>query len=111
MNVVFIPNVDLKNGRSNPYHYSIKSWKHWCDKNDVKLIEWNDPIMDPNIFKITLQRWWVLDILDHNNIDYDQVLMVDADTIIHPNCPNFFNETNNKFSAVVNNGCYEWTNR
>lgn len=111
MNVVFIPNIDLKNGRSNPYHYSVKSWKHWCDKNDVKLIEWTDPIMDPSKFKITLQRWWVHDILEHNGIDYDQVLMVDADTIVHPNCPNFFNETNNKFSAVLNNGCYEWTCR
>jgi hypothetical protein len=111
MNVVFVPNIDLKNGRSNPYHYSIKSWKHWCDKNNAKLIEWNDPIMDPSVFKITLQRWWVLDILEHNNIDYDQVLMIDADTIVHPNCPNFFNETDNKFSAVLNNGCYEWTNR
>lgn len=111
MNVVFIPNINLKNGRSDPYHYSVKSWKYWCDKNNVKLIEWTDPIMDPDKFKITLQRWWVLDILDHNNINYDQVLMVDADTVVHPNCPNFFNETYNKFSAIINNGCYEWTNR
>lgn len=111
MNVVFIPNINLKNGRSDPYHYSVKSWKYWCNKNNVKLIEWTDPIMDPDKFKITLQRWWVLDILDHNNINYDQVLMVDADTIVHPNCPNFFNETHNKFSAIINNGCYEWTNR
>ncbi len=111
MNIVFIPNIDLGNGRNNPYHYSIKSWQKWCDKNNVKLIEWKDPIIDPSHFKVTLQRWWVLDILENNNIDYDQVLMVDADTIIHPNCPNFFNETNNKFSAILNNGCYEWTCR
>lgn len=111
MNIVFIPNIDLGNGRSNPYHYSIKSWQRWCDKNNVKLIEWKEPIMDTNKFKVTLQRWWVLDILEYNNIDYDQVLVVDADTIIHPNCPNFFNETNNKLSGVLNNGCYEWTYR
>jgi len=111
MNIVFIPNIDLGNGRNNPYHYSVKSWQKWCDKNDVKLIEWKDPIMDTDKFKVTLQRWWVLDILEHNNVDYDQVLVVDADTIVHPNCPNFFNETKNKFSAVVNNGCYEWTGR
>ena len=39
-NVVFIPNVDLNNGRSTPYHYSIKSWKAWCDVNDAELIEY-----------------------------------------------------------------------
>lgn len=111
MNVVFIPNIDLKNGRNNPYHYSVKSWQKWCNKNNIKLIEWKDPIIDPSQFKVTLQRWWVLDILEHNNIDYDQVLMVDADTIINPDCPNFFNETTNKFSVVLNNGCYEWTTR
>jgi hypothetical protein len=111
MNVVFIPNVNLNNGRSDSYKYSIDSWKHWCDKNNCLLIEWKDPILDPNKFKITLQRWWVFDILEYNNIKYDQVLMVDADTIIHPNCPNFFDETNNNFSAVINNGCYEWVTR
>ena len=39
-NVVFIPNVDLNNGRSTTYHYSIKSWKVWCDANGVELVEW-----------------------------------------------------------------------
>lgn len=111
MNIVFIPNIDLKNGRSDSYKYSIYSWKKWCNNNNCKLIEWTDPILDPNIFKITLQRWWIFDILEYNNINYDQVLMVDADTIIHPKCPNFFNETNYKFSGIINNGCYEWVTR
>ena len=35
-NIVFIPNVDLGNGRNQPYHYSIKSWQKWCDKNNVQ---------------------------------------------------------------------------
>ena len=67
--------------------------------------------MDSKIFKITLQRYWVHDILKHNKIEYDQVLLVDADTIIHPNCPNFFKETKGKFGVTINNGCYEWTTR
>jgi hypothetical protein len=110
-NVVFIPNVDLGNNRNQAYHYSIKSWQKWCDKNNVQLIEWKDVITDPSYLKVTLQRYWVHDILEHNGIDYDQVLIVDADTIIHPEAPNFFHETNGKFSVVVNNGCYEWTTR
>jgi len=110
-NVVFIPNINLGNGRNTPYHYSIKSWASWCDKNNVQLVEWTEPITDVNKLKVTLQRYWVHDILEHNNIDYDQVLIVDADTIIHPDTPNFFNETNGKFGVVFNNGCYEWTTR
>ena len=110
--IVFIPNINLGNGRSTPYHYSIKSWKKWAEQyEDVEVIEWTDPIMDPQQFKITLQRYWVHDILKHNEIEYNQILLVDADTIIHPECPNFFKETNNKFGVTIVNGCYEWVTR
>ena len=110
-NIIFIPNIDLGNNRSTPYHYSVKSWKKWCDKNKCQLIEWKYPIMDSDMFPIIMQREWVFDIIEYNDIDYDQVLIVDADTIVHPDCPNFFKETNHNYSAVVNNGCYEWVTR
>ena len=110
-NIVFIPNIDLGNGRSTPYHYSVKSWQTWCDKHDVKLVEGTEPIMDHNNFPIIYQREWVFDILEHNDVDYNQVLIIDADTIVHPDCPNFFERTNHKYTAVVNNGCFEWVTR
>ena len=110
-NVVFIPNIDLGNGRSTPYHYSVKSWQTWCDKHDVELVEWTEPIMDHNNFPIIYQREWVFDILEHNEVDYDQVLIIDADTIVHPDCPNFFERTNHGSPAVVNDGCFEWVTR
>jgi lipopolysaccharide biosynthesis glycosyltransferase len=74
-------------------------------------LEWDEPIMDTSKFPIIMQREWVFDILEHNDIDYDQILIVDADTIVHPDCPNFFKETNHNYAAVVNNGCYEWVTR
>lgn len=110
-NVIFIPNVATGDGRSTPYHYSVKSWKHWAEKHDVLVLEWDEPIMDTSKFPIIMQREWVFDILEHNDIDYDQILIVDADTIVHPDCPNFFKETNHNYAAVVNNGCYEWVTR
>ena len=112
MNIVFIPNINLGNSRNTPYHYSIKSWQKWSKQyDDVKVIEWDEAIMDFNKFKITLQRYWVHDILKHNKIEYEQVLVVDADTIIHPNCPNFFELTDGKFSTSFCNGDFEWVNR
>jgi lipopolysaccharide biosynthesis glycosyltransferase len=110
-NVIFIPNIAVGDGRSTPYHYSVKSWKRWGELNDVLVIEWVEPIMDTSTFPIIMQREWVFDILEHNDIDYDQILIVDADTIVHPDCPNFFKETNHNYAAVVNNGCYEWVTR
>ena len=110
-NIVFIPNINLGDGRSSKYDYCIDSWKHWCDKNDCELWMWEDLLVPVEQMRITWQRYYVFDILDANDVEYNQVLMVDADTIIHPNCPNFFNETEGKYAAVVNDGCYEWVNR
>lgn len=111
-NIVFIPNIDCNDNRNTPYHYSVQSWINWSKKfDDVEVLVWTEPIADPKQMKITLQRYWVFDILKHNNIDYDQVLLVDADTIVHPDCPNFFKETERKFCGVINNGCYEWVTR
>ena len=111
-NIIFIPNIDMGDGRNSPYQYSVLSWQKWAKQyDDIEVIEWTDPIMDPQHFKITYQRYWVHDILKHNEIEYNQVLIVDADTIVHPNCPNFFKESNNKFGVVANNGSYEWVIR
>ena len=72
-NIVFIPNINLGDGRNNSYHCSIKSWKYWCDKNDCKLIVWEDLLYPVDYMKITWQRYYLFDILDNNDIDYDQI--------------------------------------
>lgn len=110
-NVVFVPNINLGDGRNKCYDYSIKSWKYWCEKNDCDLLVWEDLIYPIEHMKITWQRYYLFEILDGNNIDYDQILMVDADTIVHPDCPNFFNETDMKYCGVMNDGDYEWVLR
>jgi hypothetical protein len=107
-NVVFIPNISVGDGRSNPYKYSIASWKKWCEKNDCDLVVFDTLLCDIKDMKITWQRYHVLEILENSDIEYDQVLMVDADTIVHPDCPNFFEMTDRKFTAVHNEGSYDW---
>lgn len=111
-NIVFIPNIKVGDGsRSISYDYSIKSWKHFCDKYNCELLVWEDLIFPIEDMKITWQRYYLFDILEGNNVEYDQILMVDADTIVHPECPNFFEETDHKYCGVINDGCYEWVTR
>ena len=108
--------MDIKLSGSNrysdnrrlPYKYSIKSWKNWCRKNNCELFVLNDLIVEKEKMAICWQRYYLFDILDANNIEYDQILMVDSDTIVHPNCPNFFNMTDNKYTGVHNEGSYDW---
>ena len=102
-NIVFTMDIDLagegryaKNTRRLPYQYSIKSWEKWCEKNDCELFVLTDLLLPKEQMNICWQRYYLFDILDANDIKYDQILSVDADTIVHPDCPNFFEMTEGK---------------
>ena len=58
--------------------------------------------------KVNFQRYYAFDILEHNNIDYDQVLISDVDCIIHPECPDFFELADHKYSVVRSIGSIDW---
>ena len=97
--------------RRLPYQYSIKSWEKWCEKNNCELFVLTDLLLPKEQMNICWQRYYLFDILEANNVEYDQILSVDADTIVHPDCPNFFEETDNEYCGVMNNGDYEWVLR
>ena len=109
--------VDIKgdgryaSSRRSAYKYSISSWKKWCNKNDCELFVLNDLLMDNQRMGICWQRYYLFDILEANDIEYDQILMVDADTIVHPDCPNFFEMTDGKLCGVEFDGSYDWVMR
>ena len=113
-NIVFMMDIDLAgegryaSSRRLPYKYSIKSWEKWCEKNDCELFVLTDLLLPKENMAICWQRYYLFDILEANEIEYDQILMVDADTIVHPNCPNFFEMTDRKMCGVHNEGSYDW---
>jgi hypothetical protein len=89
-NLVFMMDIDLggdgrySSSRRFAYKYSIDSWKKWCDKNNCELFVLNDLVLEKEKMGICWQRYYLFDILDANELEYDQVLMIDADTIVHP---------------------------
>ena len=116
-NIVFMMDIDIggdgryASNRRFGYKYSIDSWKKWCEKNDCELFVLNDLLADNNEMAICWQRFHLFDILEANEIEYDQVLMVDADTIVHPDTPNFFEMSERKFCGVHFDGSYDWVLR
>jgi len=120
-NVVFIVDIKLKgkqkevgrwaSTRSDPYVFSIKSWQNWCKKNDCELFILNDEVLPHETMPVSWQRYYIFDLLEANGIDYDQILYVDADTIVHPDCPNIFELSDRKFCFVHNEGSYDWVLR
>ena len=114
-NIVFLMNIKLNDesgrytsDRSLPYNFSVNSWKQWCDKNNAELFVLEELLLPKEEMAICWQRYHLFDILDANEIDYDQILMVDSDTIVHPDCPNFFEMTEHKYTGVHNEGSYDW---
>ena len=103
-NTVYIISV----GSKPEYDISIESWRRWCDKNDVQLFLLEEPILPMEDMHIIWQRYYMFDIFDNNDIKSNQTLIVDADTIIHPNCDNFFEKTENKYCLVHDDGSYDW---
>lgn len=93
----------------NYREYCLNTWKYWCDKNNIDLILLEDAIEDPSEMSATWQRYYLFDILKNSNIEYNQVAMVDLDTMIKWDTPNFFELTDNKLSAVKDNEVVEWT--
>ena len=107
-NIVFM--IDYKTGEATKkeYQYSIDSWKKFCDKYECELIIMEEPVLPVEDMHIIWQRYYLFDMLDANNMDYDQILLVDADTIVHPTSPNIFDFTDNKYCLVHDDGSYDW---
>ena len=108
-NVVFMTCMDGAPDILDYKEWCFKSWDYWCKKNNVELFVLDQEIKDKSIMKPTWQRWWVHEILESNEIEYDQVALVDVDTMVHWDCPNFFEQTDGEFSAVMDKFNIEWT--
>tara|TARA_Y100001973_G_C5195380_1_gene333881 strand:+ start:215 stop:982 length:768 start_codon:yes stop_codon:yes gene_type:complete len=109
-NVVFQVNIKGHRAKSE-FDLSTISWSKWCNKNNFNHFVLTEPILELEYMNANWHKFYVFKLLENEGIDYNQVCIVDADTIVHPNCPNFFDEVDNKFGVVQSDGCYEWVNR
>jgi hypothetical protein len=108
-NIVYMVNI-VHDDRSKEqgYEWSIKSWKNWCEKNNCELFVLNQKVYDLTEMKPQWHKLLVFDLLENEGIDYDQILFVDSDTIVHPDCPNFFELSEHKFCGVSAVGSMDW---
>ena len=53
----------------------------WCEKNNCELFVLNDLVLENDKMGICWQRYYLFDILDANEIEYDQICLTDADSI------------------------------
>jgi len=114
---IFMMNIKLNgdgrwsNSRSLPYKYSISSWKKWAEKNNKEIILLEELIHPINEMGICWQRYYLFDLFENQNIKFNQIALVDADTIIHPDTPDFFEKTNYDFTTASFEGSWDWVIR
>lgn len=110
MNYVVQININRnQRSASQKYDYSEMAWRKWCDKNGVGYTSIKEdfiPQADPQWYKIFIPR-----ILKESGIEFNQILYVDSDTIVHPDMPNVFDLSENKFCVVRNFGSMDWVCR
>jgi lipopolysaccharide biosynthesis glycosyltransferase len=117
-NIIFLINVTHNkkfqgggNTLQGAFEWSFKSWSHYAKRYGAEIFVLDEPLFDVEYMKPNWFKMYILDILEANEIDYDQVLYVDYDTIVTPTAPNVFELTNHKFCAVRNFGDMDWVCR
>lgn len=108
-NIIFIISIQTDERSKNQSHfYSCKSWMEWGKKNNAEVFLLNENVLNPPQWNKIL----IFDLLDSSGIEYDKILYVDADTIVHPDMPNIFEmHTTGDFCGVRNYGSMDWVIR
>ena len=106
-NIVFITAIE----ESMPLDYEefcYKTWQWWCEKHGFILYVLKEPILDIKIMDSMWQRYFVYRVMKDKNIDYDQIALVDLDTMVRWDCPDFFKLTNKELSVTVDHDSLGW---
>src|SRR5210317_759948 len=97
-NIIFLINI-VHNDRSKNqgYEWSIKSWRKYAEKYGHEVFILDQTLFEIDYMKPQWYKMYILDLLEANEVDYNQVLYVDAYTVVHPNAPDIFEMTEGRF--------------
>ena len=108
-NILFFTALKANDPNMMAYQeWSLKTWQYYADKYGHRLIVLKDALYDTEWMRPTWQRWYVYDILEHNNIEYDQVALIDIDTMVRWDTPDIFELSEGKYSGVIDDLSIEW---
>ncbi|MCK5057792.1 MAG: hypothetical protein KAT34_14125 [Candidatus Aminicenantes bacterium] len=109
-NVVFITAVNYPE-KIDYAQFCFDTWQAWCEKNNARLFIWDTQKAKTDTMRPTWMRYRMFEILDQQGIHFDRAAMVDADTMVRRDCPNFFNIAANRFCVVRDNRRSRWVKK
>ena len=83
--------------------YCIKSWKFWCDKNNIDFL-----VIDKHDKRYKYPVWVKDIIFELVGDTYEKLGYVDGDTMVHWNAPNPFDLYTDEFCWVKDSGNLRW---
>ena len=96
-NIIIMPAFS-ETGEYQPfYHNSRKSWEAWCKKHGHEFYVINSPVAPFSQIPPQAQKMWVYDVVKGNDIKFEQAAVVDYDTFVMPDCPDFFKMSENNW--------------
>jgi len=107
-NLVYIVSIDHISSRYNFSDFSkycIESWRYWCINNDIDII-----IQTQTHNNVGIPIWnkeFIFKMIDYEK--YDKIAIVDSDTMIKWNAPNFFELYTDEFCGVPDTANFRWT--
>ena len=109
-NIIFITAVRIpgKESRSSSYDIGIASFRDWAKKHNCDVVVLDELLFPNEQMRVNYHRYYCFDLLENSGIEYDQILLTDADAIIDPNCPNFFEMTDHKYTVTRCDGNFDW---
>jgi len=108
-NILFFTALKANDPNMMAYkEWSLKTWNYYAKKHNCELFILEEPLYDTEWMRPTWQRWYVYDLLEANGIEYDQVALIDIDTMVHWDTPNIFELSNNQYTGVIDDLSIEW---
>lgn len=106
-NLVYIVSIDHSSSRykfSNFSHYCIESWKYWCAQNDVDIYIQTESHPD-----VVMPIWNKEFVFEYPEIEqYEKIAVVDSDTMVKWDAPNFFDLYETEFCGVNDTANLRW---
>lgn len=106
MKTVVIIAVDSKQSQhkvSTWLEPCLNTWKYWCEKNGVNL-----QVIKKLPDKVHHPKWIKSLVFDY--VDSGQIALIDSDTMVRWDCPDFFELCDGEFGGIEDNGNLWWLN-
>ena len=91
--------------------YSLLTWRWWCRRHGVRLHVMRRKPLDVEGMRPTWMRYAMFDVLDRAGIQWERAAMVDADTMVRWDCPDFFHQVDTALAAVKDGCRPRWVKR